>query len=190
LWCRRDPIRLSTTICGAQSRPLTDCDSDSDCNSDSDGHCQPQIRRSNLACVIDTHLAPPAICNRYERHYSSWVSIYSNQYVYHICCAHMHIYMWGKYIIYVVCSLFFRFNSVSFCHSIKIRFVWRANKSGKPKQKREKKKTKTNKFINTFHGYLFNADGCCSFFLFLFLFMWLSKRAGVTRDFTRGGLNR
>jgi len=57
----------------------------------------------------------------------------------YMLCTYAYIYMWGKYIIFVVCSLFFRFNSVSFCHSIKIRFVWRANKSGKPKQKREKK---------------------------------------------------
>jgi len=45
------------------------------------------------------------------------------------------------------------------------------------KQKNNKKKTKPNKFINTFHGYLLNAGR-------RLLLLRLSKRAEIASDFT------
>lgn len=62
--------------------------------------------------------------------------------IYHIhTYTHIHIYIYGQmYIFNLFCvfTYFFRFNLVSFCHSIKIRFVWAGQ---------QKRQTKTNKKI-------------------------------------------
>lgn len=101
------------------------------------------------------------------------------------------------YYLYCVCSLFpllIWFPSVT---QLKFASCGGDNKSRKPTETMATKNgTKTNKFINTFHAYLFNADaGCWPLGRLAAWFVRLGKQiAGLSRRcrarFSAGGLSR